>query len=164
MRTHRFEESTMNRPGLFQQLRADHARVLGALDALERELPALRPNTTPRTGSRALATAPLARVVARLRRQFATHMTAEDESIYPSLAAALPETRAGLALLGDEHAELREILSSIARELGTPASTARDERIVVQWRDFAALLRIHIRKEEALVFNVAEHVLPAREL
>jgi hypothetical protein len=163
----------MPRPAIFRKLRADHRRVLGALDTLEREVALLRPAGLTRTRARAAAgvrrvrplpTRSLAALVSGLARQFATHMTAEDDSLFPSLAAALPETERSLEPLRAEHAELRAILASLAALLDSPRSSARDEQIVVQWRDFAALLRIHIRKEEALVFNVAEHALPPREL
>jgi hypothetical protein len=163
----------MPRPTIFRKLRADHRRVLLALDTLEREVALLRPAGLARTRTRAttavrrvrpLPTRSLSALVSGLARQFATHMTAEDDSLFPSLAAALPETERSLEPLRAEHAELRAVLASLTALLDAPRSSARDEQIVVQWRDFAALLRIHIRKEEALVFNIAEHALPPREL
>ena len=177
----------MPRPSILKKLRADHRRVLASLDALEREVAPLRPASArtgaaparqPRAGAfarktrvtgrarapRPLPTTGMESLVATLARQFATHMNAEEESLFPSLAAALPETSRSLEPLSAEHAELRAILASLAALLAVPKSSGRDEQIVVQWRDFAALLRIHIRKEEALVFNVAEHALPPREL
>ncbi len=163
----------MSRHPIFRRLRDDHRRVLKALDAIEGEAAFLRAPGAARGGrssgartrsARVLPVARLAALVTRLERQFATHMTAEDDSLYPALAAAMPETARSLEPLRAEHAELRAILASLARLLGQPVSAARDEQFVVQWRDFAALLRIHVRKEEALVFNVAEHALPPREL
>jgi len=165
------EVPAMTRPAIFRKLRADHRRVLAALDALEREVARLRPAAVARSRasatasrSRPLPTRSLSALVAHLDRQFATHMAAEDDSLFPSLAGALPETAGSLEPLRAEHAELRAILGSLSVLLEAPRSEARDEQLVVQWRDFAALLRIHIRKEEALVFNVAEHALPPREL
>ena len=155
----------MSRSAILRRLRADHRRVIASLDALERDVPALRPaDARGRARHAPLRTARLAKVVAHLERQFATHMTAEDESLFPSLAAALPQSSAGLEPLRDEHVELRAILASLAALLAGEASPRRDEQIVVQWRDFAALLRIHIRKEEALVFRVAERALGPGEL
>jgi hemerythrin-like domain-containing protein len=161
----------MPRPDIFRRLRLDHRRVLAALDTVEREAAVLRPagapGRPPRAGARPRRTLPipaLTRLTARLQRQFATHLTAEDDSLYPALATALPETAASLEPLRAEHAELRAILSSLVDLLAAPGSAARDEQVVVQWRDFAELLRIHIRKEEAIVFHVAEQALPPREL
>ena len=56
------------------------------------------------------------------------------------------------------------MLIRLKATLGEPAGPDRDEQIVVQLRDFIDLLRIHIRKEEALVISVAERVLRQSEV
>ena len=56
------------------------------------------------------------------------------------------------------------MLASLAETLRRPPTTSRDDQVVVQVRDFAELLRLHIRKEESLVFDLSERVLDAREL
>ncbi len=160
----------MSGSSILAKLRADHRRVLRDVAALEAASPPLRGESP--AGSRGRGVRPpraadwnaLRSLVGRLERQFATHMVAEDESLFPALEKVLPEARTSLQPLRAEHGELRALLSSLAERLGSADSGARDEQVVVQWRDFSALLRIHIRKEESAVFNVAEHALPPREL
>lgn len=139
----------------FAGFRRDHARVLARLRAVERDVLAphgLRPGAHARVG----------RLVVLLERQFATHMAAEDALLYPVLADVLPESRSALAPLAEDHAELRSLLASLAAELESKAAR-RDERLAVQLRDLIDLLRLHIRREESAVFEVAERILGARE-
>jgi mono/diheme cytochrome c family protein len=150
---------------IFSRFRADHRRVLAELARVERRLPASRSGrgaVAPRA-RRAWAES-LRPTLDRLARQFDTHMAAEDDHLFPALLAAIPETRDSLVPLRDEHAELRAMLANLDVVLKQPGTPARDEQLLVQWRDFSELLRIHIRKEEAGVFNIAEHALPADAL
>jgi hemerythrin-like domain-containing protein len=91
-------------------------------------------------------------------------VAAEDEVLFPALIEALPETRQSVAPLEAEHAELRDMLARLSGTLAEPPGADRDEQIAVQFRDFIDLLRIHLRKEEALVIRVAERVLRPREV
>lgn len=147
-----------NAPDVFGTMRADHRAVLDRLVELEAAAERIaagdgRPDDDARVRG----------FVAHLEAQFATHMRAEDELLYPALVSALPDTRASLAPLRGEHAELRAMLAALGATLREPAGTARDEQLAVQAQDLADLLRIHIRKEEAIVFTVAERLLPNRE-
>jgi hemerythrin-like domain-containing protein len=56
------------------------------------------------------------------------------------------------------------MLSRLDETLLERPVAARDEQIAVQARDLVDLLRIHIRKEEALVLSVAERVLKPQEI
>jgi hypothetical protein len=161
----------MNAPSILGQLRTDHRRVLRDLTSVERRVPHLGPETPARSAARPRARAPrpsrhpeVRKIVARLGRQFATHMAAEEFSLFPALAQVLPDSRASLEPLCAEHAELRALLASLATLLDASETAEREEQFVVQWRDLAALLRIHVRKEEAVVFRVAERILTPREL
>jgi hypothetical protein len=151
----------MKRIAIFRKLRADHARVLRDLDAVGRGT-----SVAPRRGGRRRSGAAprLRALLGRLGRQFASHMAAEDERLFPALESALPEARPGIEPLRVEHVELRALLTSLTELVDQPPGRERDERFRVQWSDFTELLRLHIRKEEALVFHVAEQVLPPREL
>ena len=144
----------------FAGFRSDHARVLSHLDTIETELSRAR-------GFGARASATLGPVVEVFARQFATHMTAEDALLYPWLGETLPESRITLDALGADHSELRSLLSGIAQGLAQRAGRKRDEQLRVQLRDFVDLLRLHIRREESAVFEVADRILSpteAREL
>ena len=140
----------------YQPFRRDHSRVLARLESLEAALRVRR--------SRPVGEAPIRALIAHLERQFATHMAAEEAVLFPTLERAFPESAPLLRPLGQEHVELRSMLSALAQTLLRPATAEREEQVVVQARDFADLLRIHIRKEESVVFDVSERVLEARVL
>jgi hemerythrin-like domain-containing protein len=145
--------------GAIERLRDEHRRVLAETAAIEAAVAAVGPGgrLDPDTerGVRAL--------LELLERQFATHMRAEDQRVFPALARALPEARASIAPLAAEHAELRAMLAALLALVAQPAGAVRDEQIAVQVRDLADLLRIHIRKEEAVVLSIAERVLTPAE-
>jgi hemerythrin-like domain-containing protein len=144
----------MNTTPVFERMRREHQQVLRALEVLERAAAGSR---TPAAGG--WPGAPALDVLALLGRQFATHMAAEDEVLFPALARALPETVPSLEPLRADHAVLRMMLSDLRHALARPADSARNEQVAVQLRDFVDLLRIHIRKEEVVVFRVAERAL-----
>jgi hemerythrin-like domain-containing protein len=138
----------------FARFRREHRGVLGRLDRLEQAVLARRPD---RAGEELLRAA-----VVHLERQFATHMAAEDQVLFPAVGASFPEARETLAPLALEHTELRSMLAALQRTLDRPRGHARSEQLVVQTRDLVDLLRIHIEKEEAVVFALAERVLRPR--
>lgn len=145
---------------VFERMRAEHREVLARIDALEAD--------TDRMGRTDGADAPTEQsirdVLEHLRRQFDTHMRAEDEVIYPTLEEALPTAGRSVAPLRQEHGELRSMLSDLEGTLGRTPGRARNQQIAVQGQDFVDLLRIHIRKEESVVFAVAERMLQPTEL
>jgi hemerythrin-like domain-containing protein len=108
--------------------------------------------------------APLRDLAAHLERQFATHMAAEERVLFPALRAAFPEGRGTLEPLMADHAELRQMLVALFGLLDRSPDAARDEQLVVLARDLSDLLRLHIRKEESVVLDVAERVLSRAEL
>ena len=149
----------MSKPSVFDLLRREHRLVLSRIAVLEKSA---APGAA--RGHRARRNQDVAQVTALLERQFATHMSAEDEVLFPALVKVLPETRASIVPLQAEHAELRSILAGLQASLRRPPGASRDQQIAVQARDLVDLLRIHIRKEEAVIFGVAERVLPPLEV
>ncbi len=141
---------------LFAPLRRDHRRVVAHLEELETVMEA--------RGRRAVAERPLRDLVAHLEPLFATHMQAEDDLLYPALRRALPEAAGSIDALREDHRELRSLLGALAMRLEQPRSGVRDEQLRVLARDFIDLLRLHIRKEEGVVFTVASRVLHEDEL
>lgn len=139
----------------FLAFRRDHARVLDALSTLESHVLG---------GGGPLDERPLRDLVALLERQFATHMAAEDAVLYPALRAAFPAAGGTLEPLAADHAELRAMLAGLGGMLALPAGGFRDEQLAVLARDFTDLLRLHIRKEESLVLDVASRVLSRDEI
>lgn len=158
MRNPEFHDRPSPAPDVFDTMRADHRAVLDRLAALEADADRIGAG-----GGRAEDEARVRAFVAHLEAQFATHMRAEDELLYPALAAELPDTRSSLAPLRAEHAELRAMLAALRDTLDETPGAGRNEQLAVQATDLADLLRIHIRKEEAVVFAVAERLLPPGE-
>lgn len=146
----------MEATNLIERLQRDHERVLRDVTELEGAL--ARPGRTAR------GHAEIERVLAMLERQFQTHMAAEDQLLYPAIARAIPTSAPSLEPLHDEHAELRQMLYRLQATLGEPKSADRDEQIAIQVHDLADLLRLHIRKEESLVFHVAARLLAPEEI
>lgn len=149
----------MRHRDVFKQLRADHRHVLAGLPALERGAGIAARRSKPAVGGDSLP-----RILEALAHQFDTHMAAEEDVLFPLLARALPETLTRLEPLSLEHQELRGLLQSLNELMRAPAGAERDEQIAVQARDFVDLLRIHVRKEEVVVFRVAERVLGPEQL
>jgi hemerythrin-like domain-containing protein len=163
----------MPQRNVFQELRDDHQRVLDELVVFERAaslVTALRSargsgsTGTPARRRAEDARATMRRVLDHFAEQFDTHMAAEDDVLFPMLTRALPEALGRIEPLALEHRELRGMLGSLRELIGRPVNAVADEQIAVQSRDFVDLLRIHVRKEEAVVFCVAERLLAPQEL
>jgi hemerythrin-like domain-containing protein len=138
---------------IFEQMREDHRRVLDEVAAMEEA-----------TARGADPVSAVTRLTALLGRQFGSHMAAEDDVLYPALMNALPETRASIEPLRADHDVLRMMLADLEGTLRQEPGEAKDEEMAVQIRDLVDLLRIHIRKEEAVVIGVAERVLRPAEV
>lgn len=152
------EAATVKQNGIFERLRSDHRNVLERMGAVERQIVAGRSHLS------AAVLASLRDFATHLECQFDTHLRAEDEVLYPTLARRMTHGRALIEPLHLEHAELRAMLEGFQNALASPFSAKRDEQIVIQLRDLVDLLRIHIRKEEALLFGVAERLLEPSDL
>ncbi len=150
----------MKESPVFQRLRDDHRRVMAEIADLEDEL---EPRDRRARGASS-RDGRLRELLAMLERQFATHMVTEEEVLFTAFGEALPGSSGNLAELREEHAELRSMLARVAATLQEPSSAGREERLDVETRDLVDLLRLHIRKEEEVVFRVAEQVLRPGEL
>jgi hemerythrin-like domain-containing protein len=160
MRHARKTRQDTRRLDVFRNMRAEHKAVLGRLTTL---LASAR-RIAARAGAAPTEEARVRAFTDHLEKQFATHMRAEDMVIYPVLETALTGARPSLAPLRGEHDTLRRMLEGLRETLAEPAGAVRNEQIAVQAQDLADLLRIHIRKEEAIVFAVADRLLAPREL
>lgn len=103
-------------------------------------------------------------IVAEIGRQFGTHMAAEDDVLFPAMAGAFPEACGTLEPLSGDHEELRVLLAELTATLAAAPGRGRNERLGVLTRDFVDLLRLHIRREELVVFQVACRVLTERDV
>jgi len=142
----------MNADRLIAHMKRDHERVLSEIATLESALE----SGGARSSDVALE---IQRLLDLLEDQFRTHMLAEDEILFPALMRALPASSGSVEPLHDEHSELRLMLERLRATFAEPASGARDEQAAVEVHDLADLLRIHLRKEESLVFGVAARLL-----
>ena len=156
----------MKGSAIFERLRADHERVLGELGELERAvgISAAPGSRAAERGADHFDEGACRRVLGLVAEQFDTHMATEDEALFPALARALPEALGRLESFRSEHEEMRGMLAGLLALMKRPAAPERDEQLAVQARDFVDLLRIHVRKEEAIIFRMAEQVLAPAEL
>src|SRR5690349_8241990 len=154
-------ENKASRPAeLFERLRQDHAHVLREIGELEARL--LRSGRGGRLPADVEAALP--GLLALLEAEFSSHMAAEDEVLYPALVAAIPAAGGSIEPLFTEHAELRQMLARLVATLRDAPGAERTEQIRVQVHDVADLLRVHIRKEESLVFRLAPQLLTPSEI
>ena len=149
----------MKPSNIFERMREDHRNVLERIRVLDAAASAV-----PKDGAASWPDVETRDVLALLARQFQTHMAAEDDVLYPALVDALPVAKPSIEPLKADHATLRMMLADLLQALEEEPSGTRNELIGVQLRDLADLLRIHIRKEEAVVFSVAERTLRPLEV
>ena len=139
--------------GTFARLRAEHGRALDRLKKFERAL---------RTASqRGRDRRPFQVVCRYLAGGFSAHLAVEEAVVYPALIQNLPELALTFEPLREEHAEIRDMIRSLAGLLTRPSTPHRDEQLVVMGRDLTDLLRLHMHKEERSVLDWSERVLPA---
>ena len=152
----------MSRTEIFEQIRSVHRQILGRIASLEAGV--LHSGARPGRRNAGSRNAEVREFIEILKQQFLAHTILEDEVLYPALVEALPQTKATIDPLHAENLELRNMATRLASTLEEEPGPARDEQIAVQMRDLVDLLRIHLRKEEALVLGVAERVLKPSEI
>jgi hemerythrin-like domain-containing protein len=91
------------------------------------------------------------------------HHQKEEGVLFPAMAAAgMPRGEGPIAVMMDEHEQARALtraLEEAARGLERGEDAARTAAVRAA-RDYAALLRQHIQKEDHVLFPMAEHVIP----
>ena len=138
-------------PAPFARLRAEHARVLDRLDASERTL----------TDPSALDESTFLAMARDLKEALDLCFAVEGAVLFPALIQQLPELALALEALLDDHVEFRDMTRSFAVLLEQANAPNRAEQLVVLGRDLTDLLRLHIHKQERLILNWSERVLPA---
>jgi hemerythrin-like domain-containing protein len=127
-------------------LRDEHRVIVRALDLLER---AIGPGAAIGDG--------WWEAVVDWLRGFAdrNHHAKEEQSLFPAmLKAGVPSEGGPISVMLDEHAQGRALIAAMADGAG-PARTAAA-------RDYVALLRAHIDKENEVLFPLADAVIDER--
>jgi hemerythrin-like domain-containing protein len=102
----------------------------------------------------------LAAFAAYLEREVASHFVVEEQALFPILARHLSLHQGPLAVMNAEHAAFRDLL----REL---CAAVRDGNPIRQRRcasELIELLRVHIAKEDNILFPMASRILGPEEL
>ena len=102
--------------------------------------------------------------VAELQRKVASlwkaelqgHFQVEENTLFPTILAALDDTLEVVDLLTDQHHEIQEIVSAVAAAAG--------EEAIDPLLELAELLERHIRIEERELFQLVQARLAAAEL
>jgi hypothetical protein len=125
-----------------RSIHEEHARMGALLDRVERVL-----------GARAHAPeTPVTAVALELAATLGVHLFA-DPAHGPFAASDA---------LRSEHAELRIMLAALVRTIHARTGAKRNGQVAVQLRDLVDLLRVHLRREHALLLAAAEPEPSAR--
>ena len=122
---------------LLEDLKADHARFLTALDHIGR----LRARD---------ATSSLHRLSVQMR----SHQDRERDSLFCALRRRASASAPLLDAMIREHSRLEQLLTQARAFVPSPARRS-DHRFIPAFHAFAAALRAHIAREEADVFPLA---------
>jgi hemerythrin-like domain-containing protein len=88
------------------------------------------------------------------------HFTLEEQALFPVLARHLGTTQGPLAVMDAEHAEFRELLQGLTTAVRTGAHGP--QRAIAG--EIIELLRVHIHKEDHVLFPMAEQLLSAEAI
>jgi hemerythrin-like domain-containing protein len=133
------------------QLRREHDEALAVLDRLEG---ALHDLAAPE------ALVAVQRAVEFLDEEVRAHNQREEESLFPALEVALPPPGPAAALRS-EHREFSKLLSKLKFAISQIPFSPGTGEIGLAAVD---LLRRHIRKENGIVFPMAQQLLSAEEM
>lgn len=139
-------------------LRREHDSILAVVEVLER---AIKP---PRDGS-ILDDCDLAPCIVYLR-AFADlcHHNKEEKVLFPALVAAgLPERGGPVAVMLHEHDQGRSLVRTMA-EAEVDARNghqAAEQQLIGAAKAFVDLIRDHILKENNILFEMADRLIPA---
>ncbi len=135
-------------------LRDEHALILKGVEILDEVVRQLE-------GGGLINSAPLAPLVDFFRR-FADdcHHAKEEGALFPVLEEAGYSTERGpLAVLKIEHEEGRARLRALAADVAHFERKESRDRFIIDAREYGALLRHHIHKENDALLVLAERVL-----
>lgn len=127
-------------------LSRQHQEVLERLDTLERQL----------NGG---ADADLEAFASYLHADVVQHFALEEEALFPILGRHLSPAQGPLAVMNAEHADFRALLNQLTEAIR--AADAAQQRQCGQ--DLIDLLRVHIAKEDQVLFPMAMRLLNPTE-
>jgi hemerythrin-like domain-containing protein len=139
-----------------QQLVAEHAVILRGLDALEARLAAWEAGAPPER--------PYVEKALEFLRGFADrcHHGKEEDILFVTMVEELdfPRTAGPVAVLTREHEQGRDCI----RRMGEAAAALEQDpealqRLIQSGREYIQLLRIHIERENTVVFPMVEQFL-----
>lgn len=125
----------------------EHQAVLAQLAAVEDQL------------ANADAGAALASFLAYLQDDVLLHFSVEEHALFPMLERYFGHGGGPLAVMNAEHASFRELLSDL--RAAVLAADLSQQRACAQ--DLIELLRVHIAKEDNILFPMAARVLNPTE-
>jgi len=91
------------------------------------------------------------------------HHRKEEQVLFPAmLAHGIPDRGGPIGVMTEEHARGRALLRDLRDAAGRLAARDADARaeLAIAVRGYVALMRRHIDKEDAVLFPMAERVLP----
>jgi hemerythrin-like domain-containing protein len=140
-----------------EALRSEHTVILLVVDAMERQVAAIRSGEGFDAGA--------VEKMLQFTREFSdgSHHAKEEKVLFPTLQEASPMANGPVSVMLHEHDQGRAFVRAVAAAL--PAAAAGDDAARTTVADnlagYAALLRAHIDKEDEVLFPFAERTLSA---
>ena len=90
------------------------------------------------------------------------HHGKEEGFLFPAMVAAgVPDKGGPIGVMLAEHAQGRQLIRGMEESIATGVD---QKKLAQAAREYAILLRVHIRKENTMLFPMAERVLTAPQL
>ena len=134
----------------------DHETILTAIQVLERMRAALETNASVNMQDM--------HAFIRFVDEFIDecHHGKEEIYLFPAMAAAgIPEKGGPIGVLLSEHAQGRQLIRDMESAITTDLDKEKLARVM---RAYASLLRVHVRKENTIMFPMAERALAEAQL
>ena len=145
----------MHEQSAVEVARTTREAMLAGLMPVDEALQCVPPGETAPERLRERAACVIEDFATRFRRGVAL----EHDVLFRAIDDLAPSANSTLDPLRAEHAALSLMIDSIASLFGAAASARSDEQLAVEIHDLTELLRVHIRKEDAAVYRVAERFL-----
>ncbi|GEM_PF-1355469 len=159
---HRDSEREYRNP--IKTLKNEHLETLQRLDMIERTLQYLESLPTHTAMKRCkIEQSRLRNWVNELEASMALHFIMEEEGLFPTLSEYIGKEHGPIEVMLEEHAEIRNILSVwkdevavLSKSISGPVRDACLKRVIRIGEQAIERLRLHISKENQILFKISE--------
>lgn len=108
----------------------------------------------------------LARISEFLDKDLAAHIKKEDEGLFPSMARFLPKDSGPIAVMMEDHQDIADFGQRVkegAESMTRKSSAEAAARIRDSGMSLIRIFRLHMMKEERILFPIAENLLSSED-